>query len=456
MWSLRRRIEIVGIILAAIAIFIVFPYWLTHREVPSCFDNKQNQGEEGVDCGSPCALLCRGKAKDLNLLWTKVFPIRPGFYDVVAYVENPNFNVSAPKFSYTAKLYDADGTVIATKEGDTFALPSERFAIFAGGLSTGAKEAKSGSLEIHPGVEWFATQKTETLFSISDKVLSGSDKMPKLTAQLHNETAHLYRNIDVTAVLYDSKGAPIAVSSTKVEKLDPQGVENLFFTWPSPFNFVAETEQCETPVDVVLALDRSGSMREDDKIGQAKQAATQFVERLTANDQGAYVSFATDASNPIDQPLTNEVDRLRRAIAKTEIGSDGLQYTNIGDSFRRAIDELHTFRRNQSARPVVVLLTDGIPTMPKDPKNKDYPSQYAEAVADEAKKDNITMYTIGLGADVNESLLQHIATSPEYYYKAASGAELSSVYAQISSSICKKGPSVIEIIPRVNSADSAQ
>lgn len=450
MWAIRRRIEIIGIVIATILLFVVFPYWITHREVPTCFDNKQNQEEEGVDCDGPCTRLCKGRARDLQVLWAKVFGIRPGVYDVVGYVENPNLNASAPKFTYTAKLYDKDGAIIATKTGEDYALPGERFAIFAGGIETGEKEVKNGSLEVVPDFPWVTSVKTKQLFSVTDKVLTNFDTKPKLAAILHNETPDLYRNINVAAVIYDSKGQAIGVSSTKVEKLLPSSLENLSFTWPGAFNFVAGTEQCATPVDVVLAIDRSGSMRESNKFEQAKRAAMQFALRLTAEDQGAYVSFATEATNPIDQPLTSETDRLTRAINKTVIGSNGLQYTNIGDAFRRAIDELHTFRRNRDARAVIVFLTDGIPTMPTSPKDKDFPTTYARTVATEAKNNDITIYTIGLGDDLNTALLKEIATSPEYFYPAASGSDLGGVYQQIATAMCKKGPSVIEIIPRVN------
>lgn len=454
MWAIRRRIETIGIVLGTLLLFVVLPYWLTHREIPSCTDGKQNQQEEGIDCSGPCSLLCKGKAKDLDVLWAKVFAIRKGVYDVAGYIENPNFNIGAPKFTYTAKLFDKNGAVITTKTGEDYALPSERFVIFVGGIETGEKVAVRGSLEILPDFQWFTTEKTKKLFSVTDKTLVGFANKPKLTAMLHNDTTDIYRNINVATVIYDNKGQAIGVSSTKVEKLLPAGNENLSFTWPAPFNYVAETEKCDTPVDVVVALDRSGSMAEFNKIGQAKQAAAQFVKRLGANDQGAYVSFANDASNPIDQPLTNELDRLTRAIAKTQIKTGaGLQYTNIGDGFRRSIDELSAFRHNRNARPVIVLLTDGLPTYPKDANDPDFPSKYALKVATEAKKQGIALYTIGLGEDVNTKLLQDIATAPEYYYPAASGAELSGVYQQIATAICQKGPSVIEIIPRVQNAE---
>ncbi len=450
---MRRRMGIIGVITAFFMVVVVLPYWYLHREIPTCFDGKQNQGELGVDCGSPCAVLCRGQAKDLNLLWTKVFPVRQGSYDVVAYVENPNFDIGTDHFTYTATLYDADGQVITSRVSDDFVLPSERFVLFAGGMLTGDKIASKGSIEIEPNLTWVTTQKTGVSFSVSDKLLVGADQKPILTAMLHNDTPRLYRNVNVDAVIYDSKGNPIGVSSTRVEKIEPNGSEKLSFTWPDAFNYVAETEECELPVDVMMAIDRSGSMRDEDKIGQAKLAAASFVKRLSGNDQVGLVSFASDASNPPDQPLTSDFARAARAVDRIDIHTDGLQFTNIGDALRRSIDELATLRHNKDSRPIIVLLTDGIPNRPTNTDGKSdeaYASEYGLRIATEAKNDNITIFSIGLGSDVNTTLMTSIASKPEQYYPAASGSDLAKVYQQIANAICKKAPSVIEIIPRVN------
>ncbi|MEK7118072.1 MAG: vWA domain-containing protein [Patescibacteria group bacterium] len=458
MWRARRRALIILILLSAVFLLVVFPYWVANREVPSCFDAKQNQGEDGVDCGGQCTLLCKDVAKDIKIIWTKMFPVRNGAYDIVAYVENPNFAVGAPKIPYVAKLFDAAGVLIAERNGETFANPNERFAIFAGNMLTGEKIPVRGVIELSSGFAWVKANVPKKVFGVSDKVLVGTNKVPKLSALLVNGEPDIVRNVEVTAVIYDSKGESIAVSGTTVEKLAPKGKENLFFTWSAPFSYIAETEKCETPVDVVLALDRSGSMASDSlhppqPLSDAKQAAARFVDRLSASDQAAYVSFATTASRPMDQPLTNDVLRLKNAIDRTVIGANGIQYTNIGDVISGAIDELETFRSNENARPFIVLLTDGIPTRPEDPNdllNKNYPALYARQLADRAKAGGVDIYTIGLGDEVNGDFLVEIATSPEYYYKAVSGADLRAIYQQIATAICKKGPSVIEIIPRVS------
>ena len=457
MWAARRRTIILLIVISTILLLVVFPYWLTHRQAPTCFDGERNQDEVGIDCGGACALVCRGGAKDLKVIWTKVFAVRAGIYDIVSYLENANFEIGAPRVPFSARLYDAENNVIAEESGETYALPSERFALFIGNVRTGDKVAVRSEIDLPNDFRWMKEPKPENIFVVEDKLLTGADKRPKLSAWVQNLTPEVYRDVDVTAIIYDAKGEPIGVSKTRVEKIDKNGREQVFFTWSLPFNYIADTEQCETPVDVILALDRSGSMVSDGKdppqpLTAAKLAAAQFITRLSQKDQGAYVSFASGASNPIDQPLTADVDRLRRSIERTTIHSDGIQFTNIGDGIVRAVDEFASFRHSEEARPVIVLLTDGIPTRPEDPNdtaNKEYPSQYAREVAEKAKSQGISIYTIGLGADVNATLLEEVATSPEYYYPAASGAELGEVYQQIATAICKKGPSVIEIIPRV-------
>lgn len=458
MWRNRRRALIVLILLTAFLVLIVLPVWLLTREAPTCFDGKQNQGEAGIDCGGSCALMCRHQVQPLKIIWAKMFPIRKGSYDVVAYVENQNVAAGAPRIPYTAKLFDASGTVIAERSGETFALPNERFAIFAGNILSGEKVPAEGSIEIAADFPWVVATAPKKQIVVSDKVLVGTDKVPKLSALLANGELETLRNIEVTVVIYDVTGNSVAVSTTKVAKIQDKGTEKIVFTWPAPLAYVAETEKCETPVDIVLALDRSGSMSSDSTnppqpLTAAKNAASKFVERLTSVDQAAYVSFATDASYPIDQALTRDITRLKRAIERTAIGKDGLQYTNIGSAIMRAVNELATYRANEKARPIIVLLTDGIPTRPENPQNsadKEYPSVYARDMAEKAKAQEIGIYTIGLGDDVKGDFLAEIATSPEYYYKAASGAELGAIYQEIATAICKKGPSVIEIIPRVN------
>lgn len=462
MWATRRRTIILLILLCLFLVLVVLPYWLSHREIPSCTDQKQNQEETGVDCGGPCTRLCKEESTPLAIVWTRVFTIRPGVYDVVAQLENKNFSAGMPRLFYTARLFDENGEILAEKRGETFVEPGQRFFIFAGGLLTGDKIAARGELTIDREDYWIRTGAGSVPFSITDEVLIGTDRAPKLTALLHSNSPETLRDIEIVAVVYDSDGKPIGASATKVEKLDRGGTQPLVFTWPNPFEYKARFEECETPVDVVLALDRSGSMRSDGRnpdqpLTDAKRAAASFLDHLSSKDKVGYVSFATAASNPMDQQLTATFDRVRAAIERTAIGTDGTQYTNIGDAIARAVDEFSSLRHESASHPALVLLTDGTPTRPEDPNKKDdnkYASEYAARQAQDAKAQGISIYTIGLGAEVQGEYLASLSTSPEHYFRAPTSAELSEVYRQIATNLCKISPSVIEIIPRVNTVSS--
>lgn len=461
MWATRRRSIIVLLILGFFLFFFVLPYWWTHRVEPTCFDGKMNQNERGIDCGGACALVCRGGAKDINILWTKVFPIRPGAYDIVAYVENTNFDIGAPELPYIAKLYDRDGNVIAEKRGQTFAKPNELFAIFEGNMQTGSKVAETGSIEIPNTFRWYTGTREEQLFTIDDKKLVDAERKPKLSALIRNDNPVLYRNVDVTAIIYDANHEPIGVSATRVEKMDKNSTKEIFFTWPSAFNFVAETEQCEVPVDVILALDRSGSMASESKdppqpFTRVRDATASFVDFLTARDQVGMVSFSTTASNPIDVPLMSDLLRVKSRIEMTKMGTGETQYTNTADALLRAGTELETLRAREEAKKIIVLLTDGEALEPNRPLrdgDPEYPKRYAIETADALRRADIALYTIGLGVNANDKFLKAISTTPDHYYASPSVADLRDVYRQIASAICKKGPSAIEIIARVKSAE---
>jgi Mg-chelatase subunit ChlD len=291
--------------------------------------------------------------------------------------------------------------------------------------------------------------------SVTDRLLASTESRPRLTAKLHNEGVSVVREVSVVAVISDKTGTPVGGSATFVEAVAPGESAPLTFTWSEPFNYNADTEACTQPVDVILAIDRSGSMSSDSKIPpqpltQAKEAAADFVSLMSEKDQVGYVSFATEATNPIDQELSGNRDRVRERILMTQIGSNGIQYTNIGDALVRARSELRSQRRNPEANPVIILLTDGAPTYPKDPSDPNFPEKYARQAAEALKQDGVSIFTIGLGEELNEPLLIDIASTPAQYYRAATGADLAKVYRSVAVAVCKKAPPVVEIFPRVN------
>ena len=200
-------------------------------------------------------------------------------------------------------------------------------------------------------------------------------------------------------------------------------------------------------IDIVVALDLSGSMESEDfhlkgervnRLVIAKDVLKRFVERRPS-DRIGLVAFAGKAY--IACPLTLDHDFLRQNIDRLELHSieDG---TAIGSGLSAAVNRL---REVQSKSKIVILMTDGQNNAGKVP-----PLTAAEA----AQALTIKVYTIGVGTrgtapmprinpfgqkvyvkvpvDIDEETLKAVADKTGgRYYRADSAETLRSIYDEI-------------------------
>ena len=121
-----RRTKIVAVFAAIFLALAFFIYFMT-RPAPSCSDGKQNQNEQGVDCGGVCAEKCdKPIIIDLSVAEKGFLPSGAvDEFDFYGNVRNPNNTFGGGKFKYEFILKDAQGNVLTTKEGYNFILPGE-------------------------------------------------------------------------------------------------------------------------------------------------------------------------------------------------------------------------------------------------------------------------------------------------------------------------------------------
>lgn len=139
--------------------------------------------------------------------------------------------------------------------------------------------------------------------------------------------------------------------------------------------------------DVVLCIDVSRSMLAEDikpnRLEVAKERIREFV-RLRPTDRISVVIFSEKVFTLL--PLTTDPSLVDKVLSEISIGYLG-SGTNIGDglalSVARAVN-------SETKNKVIVLLTDGVANV-----GTMTPMQAAE----EAKKFDIKVYTIGLGTD---------------------------------------------------------
>jgi len=151
------------------------------------------------------------------------------------------------------------------------------------------------------------------------------------------------------------------------------------------------------PREVTLVIDRSGSMA-GAKMDQARAAALQVVEGLADGEAFNIIDYSTTVSLFSPQPVA--ATRESRVAARNYLDqmrpSGG---TNLYDALDEALRQLHDARR----LPIVLFLTDGIPTVRTTSES---------AIRELVEKGNFAgrrIFTFGVGADVNAPLLDRIA-----------------------------------------------
>ena len=142
-------------------------------------------------------------------------------------------------------------------------------------------------------------------------------------------------------------------------------------------------------VDIVVALDVSGSMRAEDFAPKNRlEVARRTVDRFVAGrpgDRPGLVAFASLATTRC--PLTQDHEMLRTFLEQVDFAPADQDGTAIGLGLATAANRL---RESTAKSRVVVLLTDGV---------NNAGQVGPQAAAEAARALGIKVYTIGVGRD---------------------------------------------------------
>ena len=230
-WTVKKQLAYLSV-LTLVIIGALFFVWLSATK-PTCFDNKQNQGEENVDCGGPCEA-CLGEIKNLIVVWSKEFQLKNGEYETAALIKNPNLFLGISSLKYKFTIYDANNILIAAREGDTFINPGEQYVVFESGIDTGERVPKSAFIELEENPRWKRIEKEIPQIVVSRKDFF-NEPYPRLAAEISNKSIFPVSDISAVAVLYDDEGNAKAVSSTKISLIEGDSSRQVVFTWNQPF-----------------------------------------------------------------------------------------------------------------------------------------------------------------------------------------------------------------------------
>lgn len=459
-WASRRKAIYLGVmvlILSSISFAIFWKYWY---KTPTCFDNFKNGDESGVDCGGSCSLICSSGVISPIVRWDpRLFEVSSGVWSALVYVENQNTSADAVYAPYTFTLYDENNNVLEERKGATILPKSKVVGIFEGSiLIEDGVRPKRAVFEIGSGIVWKKSEESGEKIKITHSSILNLDVSPRVEANIKNNSIEEIKNIELVAAIFDGADNVVAASRTFIERLEKGKNADVFFTWPTPFELGSKA--CEKPTDVMLLLDRSGSMASlgtnpPKPLSEAKEAAKSFAEQLNGSDKIGVISFASSVKNPIDLTLSSDINLAKQIIGDIGIEASSTQYTNIFEALHYAWQELISARAQSDSSKVIVLLTDGVANNPTDPQGRTeaddirYAEDMASKEAASIKSDGLIIYTIGLGEKINEIFIKSIASESHNYFFAPTAINLETIYKNISSDICKEVPARIEITYKI-------
>jgi VWFA-related protein len=170
------------------------------------------------------------------------------------------------------------------------------------------------------------------------------------------------------------------------------------------------------PTTVVLVVDRSLSMEEEDRIGGLKRAVATFLKALPRGSRVAVVAFGSDVK--LLCPFTEDARQVQEAV-------DGLSpagATRYYDAVAQALELVG----KEGGRRAVLALTDGEDTFSQ--------SATLDSVIVAARRLGLPVHTLGLGSEdeiESEALRRLAASTRGQYYPARQADQLRTIYEQL-------------------------
>ncbi len=198
-----------------------------------------------------------------------------------------------------------------------------------------------------------------------------------------------------------AQAGDIALKAGFAQPVLPEGEGGHAYLRVSLDGLADEKEGGRIPANVVLVIDKSGSM-EGERIDQAKEAALMAVERLGERDTLGIVAYSDEAVVLSPAARLRSTDRVREEIRRLRADGRTALYAGVSQGIRELKPWVDPYAVNR-----IILLSDGLANVgPSSPKE-------LEDLGREAARENITVTTIGLGLGYNEDLMTRLALASD-------------------------------------------
>ena len=173
--------------------------------------------------------------------------------------------------------------------------------------------------------------------------------------------------------------------------------DGFFMMFLSPKYDIKDSEIVKK--DVIFVLDTSGSMKDNNKIDQAKKALEFCIRSLRKEDRFNLITFSADV-RPFKDGLQQVTPAIQDEAVKWVKDIKARGGTNIDEALQNALGMVDA----SAKRPcMVVFLTDGMPTVGEQNTDKILKNIAAKNTS------NARIFSFGVGYDINTHLLDKIA-----------------------------------------------
>lgn len=173
-----------------------------------------------------------------------------------------------------------------------------------------------------------------------------------------------------------------------------------------PVNMDKKGKNEVPPISISLIIDKSGSMSsgngEVSKLTLAKEAAMNALDSLRESDEINVIAFDDTYQNVVEMQSVGDIKNIKEMIGGITVGGGTSIYPALEQGYKAQLNSKGKIKH-------IILLTDGEDSFSL--------SNYTSLVND-IKNEGITLSTVSVGEDANESLLQTLANegSGRYYH----------------------------------------
>lgn len=332
---LAKQITFGFIFLLIAGFFSWFVYVNFIQPPPSCFDNKKNQNETGVDCGGPCTPCEIKYLKEIQVSqgWPKWFKTADSASGIIAEIYNPNPDWAAVSFSYQFDIKDQFGSLLKTVSGNSFIYGGELKYLIEPVVNVDLKKITSVDLKIS-NPKWVSINDFKKPEVEIQDIKTEKKDMLYVSGKAVNRSEFDFKNTIVYALVYNKNGEFLAASRTIIDSLDKFSSSNFKISFGSS-------------LDLYQPITQTFSFKRTLKVGDSGEDVGVLQSFLL---EGGFLN--RDPINYFDEATQKALSSMQEAMGLPSTGDfDEATLEALNSIIASAIPEITKLQETQSVDP---------------------------------------------------------------------------------------------------------